>query len=411
MKSIPKPDRALLANFTTLDRPLVEDSFYVDKWGTWLSGYAPFYGPDGQRAGVIGVDIKAVKIKERERQILLVALVVFLFTIPVSALLGTFLGRRLSQPIITLKNAATRIASGDLEPPAGPAGADEIGDLAREFNSMARQLKKSHDELTRHRHGLEKMVAERSNELTVANRQLLQEIEDRRRAEVTLRYTLVFQEIITRLTARFIERGQTDEKINLALADIGRHAEVDRAYVFQLHEDGPLLYNTHEWCAEGIEPQIEKLQGVSVDEELPWFWRRLTERSVFHFPDVEALPPEAALEKEHFQWQGIKSLVVVPMISNGGLKGFLGLDSVQSAQSWSDEVISMLITAGRIIIGALERRKIERELMDSERRLADIIGLSARPGLGHRSDGRGHGLEPGLGKAHRSRGFGYFGAG
>ncbi|MCW4241117.1 MAG: hypothetical protein N0E46_09480, partial [Candidatus Thiodiazotropha taylori] len=32
----------LKANFNTLDKPLVEQDFYTDKWGTWLTAYAPF---------------------------------------------------------------------------------------------------------------------------------------------------------------------------------------------------------------------------------------------------------------------------------------------------------------------------------------------------------------------------------
>ena len=32
---------------------------YRDKWGTFMSGYAPFYGADGKPAGAVGVDVDA----------------------------------------------------------------------------------------------------------------------------------------------------------------------------------------------------------------------------------------------------------------------------------------------------------------------------------------------------------------
>ena len=38
--------------------------------------------------------------------------------------------------------------------------------------------------------------------------------------------------------------------------------EVDCSYVFLFSEDKTTLHNTHEWCAAGIEPQIQRMQDV-----------------------------------------------------------------------------------------------------------------------------------------------------
>ncbi len=76
--------------------PLVEDDFYTDKFGTQLSGYAPFFDADGQRAGIVGVDISADNIIASERRFLFVALMVFLSMAPLLLLASWFLSRRLS---------------------------------------------------------------------------------------------------------------------------------------------------------------------------------------------------------------------------------------------------------------------------------------------------------------------------
>jgi len=58
----------------------------------------------------------------------------------VAILLGLLLTRQLTKPIQTLKNGAARIASGDLSHRVRVNSRDELGDLAKSFNSMASNL-------------------------------------------------------------------------------------------------------------------------------------------------------------------------------------------------------------------------------------------------------------------------------
>jgi len=131
----------LKANIVTLDHPIVEEEFYTDKWGTWLTGYAPFYRPDGQREGVLGIDIKADQVKIYERRLLWRGLAVLGATLPLALLFGWLLGRRIASPIVQLTTTATVIAAGDLKQsiPAVKRN-DEVGALAQAFGSMAEQL-------------------------------------------------------------------------------------------------------------------------------------------------------------------------------------------------------------------------------------------------------------------------------
>ncbi len=73
------------------------------------------------------------------------------------------------------------------------------------------ERKRAEEELERHRHHLEELVAERTAELTETNRQLQQEIADRRRAEVALaesekRYRAIVEDQ-TELISRFLPDG------------------------------------------------------------------------------------------------------------------------------------------------------------------------------------------------------------
>ncbi|MEF2144854.1 MAG: response regulator [Desulfovibrionaceae bacterium] len=130
----------LRARFAELDAPLVEENFYTDEWGTWLSGYAPFYAEDGTRAGILGLDISAATVKAYKRTLLLRALGIFALILPLLLLTGLWLGRRISAPIIAMKEGAERIGQDDLDVRVDIDSDDEIGSLAHSLNEMTEKL-------------------------------------------------------------------------------------------------------------------------------------------------------------------------------------------------------------------------------------------------------------------------------
>jgi signal transduction histidine kinase len=136
-------DRALTARLATLDHAAVDEHFTHDKWGTWLSGYAPFYRSDGTIEGILGMDIGASDVLARERQFLWMALAVFGAMVPLALLLGLSLGRQLAAPIVALTAGAERVARGDLSHRVSVRGSREIETLVRSFNRMTDILQKT----------------------------------------------------------------------------------------------------------------------------------------------------------------------------------------------------------------------------------------------------------------------------
>ncbi len=148
----------LRETFATLQEPVVEPDFYTDKWGTWLTAYAPFYRSNGQREGVVGIDISASKVIEREQQAFRTAALIVVLSIPIIVTMGWILGRNLTTPLATLTEGAHQLASGKLDTRIELETADEMGMLAATFNDMAAQLKGLIS-------NLEEQVAERTQTL------------------------------------------------------------------------------------------------------------------------------------------------------------------------------------------------------------------------------------------------------
>jgi GAF domain-containing protein len=136
-----------------------------------------------------------------------------------------------------------------------------------------------------------------------------------------LEYRLRFERLILRAVSYLVDLDgvEVDEGIIQALQPIGEFSGVDRAYVFGLREGGAVADNTHEWCAPGIEPQAHRLQGLVLDRDLPWFARRVRRFEPIRVERVSELPADAGLERAEFEAEGIRSLVVVPMVHRGQL--------------------------------------------------------------------------------------------
>ena len=206
-----------------------------------------------------------------------------------------------------------------------------------------------------------------------------EDITERKRAEEALARRAEFERLVSEVSSDFVRSGpsETDAGIDRALAAIGAFTEADRAYVFLFKDGAVRMDNTHEWCAEGVEPQVESLKDIPLGEELPWFAERIRTREVVHVPDVAALPSEARLEREHFESQGIQSLIVVPMALGDRHIGFLGFDAVRSRRSWTDDDQALLRLVGEIFIHSIERKRAEAERGRLEEQLRQAQKMEA----------------------------------
>ena len=99
----------LRTHFASLTTVLVESEVYTDSWGSWLSGYAPFYDSEGQRAGVLGMDISADDIAAARWRVLRTALWLLAAILPVCMLLGWLLAGRIIVPVRNLARDARQL--------------------------------------------------------------------------------------------------------------------------------------------------------------------------------------------------------------------------------------------------------------------------------------------------------------
>ncbi|MBA7570153.1 hypothetical protein ES708_11900 [subsurface metagenome] len=216
--------------------------------------------------------------------------------------------------------------------------------------------------------------------------QLSQLYNELKLAEKQMKYRIELDVLMNSISTKMLQLtyDEINDGIQWALGMIGNFHKVDRCYIFRFSENGKIMTNTHEWCAEDIEPQIDKLQSLKTDDFL-YIMKRFANHKTAYFPRVADI--EDRVLNEHFQIQQIQSLISVPMYYNDKLFGFIGFDSVRSEKTWNEEEILIIELICNIFVNALQRmrteekhRKLEEQLQIRQR-MDSIVTLAG--GIAH----------------------------
>lgn len=187
---------------------------------------------------------------------------------------------------------------------------------------------------------------------------------ERARAQTLFRSEL--EQLLLQLSMQVILSSANDLNhiINSALRDVGQFVGADRAYRFSYDFDRDLASNTHEWCAAGIEPQIEQLQNSSIND-IP-YWVNAHQRGLpFYMSRVTDLPPDHGL-RQILDPQEVLSIVTIPLMRADECLGFIGFDSVKQTRHWSDVDISVLKILGQLLVNAQVKTDNEQQLQTTK---------------------------------------------
>lgn len=192
-------------------------------------------------------------------------------------------------------------------------------------------------------------------------------ITNRIKIEEELENQRKFQALIAEISSDLIniDFETINGRINDALKKIGQFFNVDRAYIFQFNEEMSLMTNTHEWCEEGIEPQIDYLQNYAI-ENTP-FWKDTFLRSeTVVVNELNDLPKSAKSERKLLEIQGIQSLVILPIVKNDRTIGYFGCDKVNEKTHWKKGQIDSFQIISNIFSDLFVKKSFEEELIKAK---------------------------------------------
>ncbi len=171
---------------------------------------------------------------------------------------------------------------------------------------------------------------------------------------------LHIEEVNREIIRLFLQLENSDEAVNQALAMTGHLLDVSRVYVFRFRENERITDNTHEWCAPGIKPEIENLQGLPFDDLIPSIFPMMAEHDLIAPAHISELPDDL---RGILEPQDIQTVLWVPFYLNERLEGFVGYDETRHAREWLPEEITMVRIITESYARALEREQARRMLI------------------------------------------------
>lgn len=189
------------------------------------------------------------------------------------------------------------------------------------------------------------------------------DITDRRMAEEQILQQTRLRELLVEISSTYINIPieSVEAEIARSMNKLSQFVGADRCYIFEYDETTNICSNTHEWCGEGIEPQIDNLQSIELPEE----WREaFSHGNPIYIPDVSFLPE--GLTKDILEPQQVISLIVLPMIHNNRCIGFMGFDSVRSKHTYSDIEQQLLKVFTQMLVNIRLRKQSEEDLIKAK---------------------------------------------
>ncbi len=118
-----------------------------------------------------------------------------------------------------------------------------------------------------------------------------------------------------------------------------------RGYIFETSKDGLTTSNTFEWCADGITPEIDNLQNISI-KDVETSTKEFYSKGRFILTSLDMLPEN---ERKVLEPQGIKSMLQFGLFNRDRLIGFIGFDDCVRERTPSMAEIDEMTTVCNVL--------------------------------------------------------------
>ena len=194
------------------------------------------------------------------------------------------------------------------------------------------------------------------------------DIQKRKETIELLNHRVNMDSLVSKISTEFIDSSSENvhSKLEKTLGALGAFSEVDHVGIYQVNEKTQECEKLLNWTADGCVPICDDLKPISA-EKMPWLFEKLEMLEAVYIPDIFKMSKKATLEKEVFKKCGIRSVLAVPVTTEGVFKGFLMLDSSKLLRRWTSHDISLLNVVAEIVSSSLQRLDVQENLVTLSR--------------------------------------------
>lgn len=216
------------------------------------------------------------------------------------------------------------------------------------------------------------------SEFSHASVGILQDITERKLAEVNLIKHESLLQAVTFAAEQFLKTANWRETINPVLERLGTEFNASHAYLFEKYKnaDGEILSSmTYEWTLPGMETDLDNPDFQEVPSHSMGF-ERMYEILDRGEPLVGSASWLNEFEKQYLRSIGVKALLEIRVIVNGEHWGTIGVDDMTSDREWSPNEVDVLRLASGMLSSAVERslnnEALENELVERKKLITEL---------------------------------------
>lgn len=171
---------------------------------------------------------------------------------------------------------------------------------------------------------------------------------------------------ITQANHFLIKEKFFETSLQGVVESLGKNSGVDRCYIFQNETENNIikLYYRYEWCTDGISPEIDNpnLNGLTYDE-FPGIYDLLIGDQPFN--RIVSNMPEGDLLKELLTYQQIQTILILPIVVDSSLWGWIGFDDCHQEKEWLLEEIYTLHSVAKNIGLRIAQERTNKNLQET----------------------------------------------
>ncbi len=173
---------------------------------------------------------------------------------------------------------------------------------------------------------------------------------------------------ISKILKKFLDKDIQKDTINEILLEILHTYKGDRSYVFLFDDDNKYQTCKYEVTEKGVSAEISQLQKLKY-EDVPWWSNKIKSKQSIILDDIMKLPQDAEAEYKFLKSQDIQSIMVVPLIGENDVLGYLGIDIVKRKYNWTKEDFQWLLSMANIISIFMTLKDSQEQLCNEQIKL------------------------------------------
>ncbi|MDX9891271.1 MAG: response regulator [Bacteroidales bacterium] len=188
------------------------------------------------------------------------------------------------------------------------------------------------------------------------------DITTRKQTENEIAHITKMQELLIKISSDYININidQIDNIINNSLADIGLFVNADRAYVCEYDWKQEKIKYNFEWYFDNRMGFTHPIKPIPFHHLKNWTKIHL-EGEIVHIPNVNKVDRFDDL-RIYLDMEEIKSMILIPLMDNQECIGFIGFDTINKFQNYTDKEIVLLNVFAKMLVNMRNRLQAHHAL-------------------------------------------------